>query len=78
MAATLVEQACQLREQYGEFDVGLTGGVFQNKCLTEHVIQLLQQQGFNVQLNTLIPCNDAGLCVGQIIEATGHFPSLRA
>jgi len=78
IAATLVEQACQLREQHGEFDVGLTGGVFQNKCLTEHVIQLLQQQGFNVQLNTLIPCNDAGLCVGQIMEAIGHFPSLRA
>lgn len=73
MAATLVEQACRLREQYGEFYVGLTGGVFQNRHLTEHVIQLLQQQGFNVHINTQIPCNDAGLCAGQIMEAAARL-----
>ncbi len=73
MAATLVEQVCRLREQYGEFCVGLTGGVFQNKHLTEHVIQLLQQQDFNVHINTQIPCNDAGLCAGQIMEAAARL-----
>jgi len=77
MAATLVEQACRLREQHGEFYVGLTGGVFQNRHLTEHVIQLLQQQGFNVHINMQIPCNDAGLCAGQIMEAAAWL-SLRS
>ncbi len=73
MAATLVEQTCRLRERHDEFCVGLTGGVFQNKRLTEQVIQQLQQRGFNVHINTQIPCNDAGLCAGQIMEAAARL-----
>ena len=49
--------------------MGLTGGVFQNRLLTEQVQQLLSETGYTVYLPQHIPCNDAGLSYGQIIEA---------
>jgi hydrogenase maturation protein HypF len=57
------------REIHGDFAVGLGGGVFQNKLLSEHVIRRLEEEGFRVYLPLKIPCNDGGLCYGQIIEA---------
>ncbi len=74
MAATLVTQALLTRELYGDFQVGLSGGVFQNKKLTEYVISLLEQNGFKVYFNQLIPCNDGGLCAGQVMEAAQRKP----
>ncbi len=69
LAATLVEQASLARQRYGDFQVGLAGGVFQNKRLTEFVIAELESEGFRVCYNQSIPCNDGGLCAGQIMEA---------
>ncbi len=72
IAETLLAQAIQIRSHKGEFRVGLSGGVFQNRLLTEMVIQRLQENGFNVLLPEKIPYNDAGLSYGQIIEAFYH------
>ncbi len=49
--------------------VGLSGGVFQNRSLTERVVELLQAQGIEVRLHREIPANDGGLSFGQVIEA---------
>jgi hydrogenase maturation protein HypF len=68
MAHTLVAQAMLLREIHGDFAVGLSGGVFQNRLLTERCLQLLTEQGFPCYLPNNIPVNDAGLGFGQIIE----------
>jgi len=68
LAMTLVDQAQQIRTERGDFAVGLTGGVFQNKYLTELTMSLLQDEGFKVYVPEQIPCNDAGLSFGQIIE----------
>jgi hydrogenase maturation protein HypF len=68
LAATLVAKAEQLRDQFGKFRVGLSGGVFQNKLLTEQVMALLQQASFEVYLPETLPCNDGGLCAGQVME----------
>jgi len=68
LAATLVTKAERLRDQFGEFRVGLSGGVFQNKLLTEQVMALLQQASFEVYLPETLPCNDGGLCAGQVME----------
>ena len=68
MAATLVNKARRLRDELGDFQVGLSGGVFQNKLLAEQVIALLQQAGFDVYLPKTLPCNDGGLCAGQVME----------
>ena len=68
LARALLEQALKLREQCGIEDVGLTGGVFQNRLLTEAAKALLEQQGFKVYLPQRVPVNDAGVCLGQVIE----------
>lgn len=69
LATTLVDQARALRDKLGDFAVGLTGGVFQNRLLAELCLEQLDRAGFRAHLPEAIPCNDAGLSFGQIIEA---------
>ncbi|MDH5572826.1 MAG: carbamoyltransferase HypF, partial [Gammaproteobacteria bacterium] len=75
MAATALKQALLLKEQLGDFVIGLSGGVFQNKYLTEQIIYLLQQNNFTVYTNHLIPCNDGGISAGQIMEVIKRLDS---
>ena len=71
MAQALIDQALKARES-AEFDaVGLSGGVFQNRRLTERVVELLREQGIEVRLHKEIPANDGGLSFGQVIETVG-------
>ncbi|MFA5922183.1 MAG: carbamoyltransferase HypF [Methylococcaceae bacterium] len=72
LALALVKQAKQICAEHGVFAVGLTGGVFQNRLLTEQVTALLRAEGFKVYLPERIPGNDAGLSFGQIMEAGSH------
>ncbi len=72
MAATLVQQAKAVRESKGAFRIGLSGGVFQNKRLSEQVFELCARVGLEVYMPAVIPCNDGGLCAGQIIEAAAQ------
>ena len=69
MAQALVDQAVRLQSQFTFQAVGLSGGVFQNRQLTELVLGKLQQAGFDCRLHRDIPANDGGLCFGQIMEA---------
>lgn len=69
LALALVKQARHIRAEHGVFAVGLTGGVFQNRLLTDYVTALLRAEGFNVYMPKHIPGNDAGIGFGQIIEA---------
>ena len=69
LAQALIVQAIATREEHGELAVGLSGGVFQNRVLTEQVVTLLRANGFDVRLTHQIPCNDGGISFGQIIEA---------
>ena len=68
MADTLLQQARQARDIHGISDIGLSGGVFQNRILTEQAGALLENDGFQVTYPELIPVNDAGISYGQIIE----------
>jgi hydrogenase maturation protein HypF len=68
LARTLVDQAERLREETGCQDVGLTGGVFQNRLLTELALAGLAGAGFRVHLPEHVPVNDAGVSFGQVIE----------
>jgi len=70
LADNILQQCQLLREEHGEFQVGLTGGVFQNRRLTELSYARLMNAGFQVRLAERIPCNDAGISFGQIIEAS--------
>ncbi|MDH3871382.1 MAG: carbamoyltransferase HypF [Gammaproteobacteria bacterium] len=68
LAATLLQQARQARAEHGVNRIGLSGGVFQNRVLTEQAMTLLEHDGFEVTLPDGIPVNDAGLSFGQVIE----------
>jgi hydrogenase maturation protein HypF len=46
----------------------LSGGVFQNRLLTETAGRGLQKEGFAVYLPVRVPCNDGGLSFGQVVE----------
>lgn len=72
LAQLLVDQARRLRDETGIANVGLTGGVFQNRRLTESAIGRLCAAGFQVQLPQRLPVNDAGLSFGQVIEFLHH------
>jgi hydrogenase maturation protein HypF len=69
MAQALVDQALAIRKERQYEAVGLSGGVFQNRRLTERVCELLEAEGIEVRLHKEIPANDGGLCFGQVIEA---------
>ncbi|MFW2373617.1 MAG: carbamoyltransferase HypF, partial [Gammaproteobacteria bacterium] len=71
MAMNIVQQVEHFHEIYDDFAIGLTGGVFQNKKLTEFVMQTLAQKNYRVYLSHSVPCNDGGLSYGQIIETHG-------
>ncbi|MDA8433769.1 MAG: hypothetical protein M0Z60_12535, partial [Nitrospiraceae bacterium] len=43
----------------------LSGGVFQNVCLLDKVETLLRADGMQVFVNEIVPCNDAGISLGQ-------------
>ncbi|RTR01167.1 carbamoyltransferase HypF [Halomonas nitroreducens] len=68
LAESLRHQARAAREATGIATVGLSGGVFQNRRLTERAAAGLAADGFEVLLHERLPCNDAGISVGQVIE----------
>ncbi|MDP8211961.1 MAG: carbamoyltransferase HypF [Candidatus Zapsychrus exili] len=49
--------------------VVLSGGCFQNKYLTENLIDKLQSEGFQVYWHQSVPPNDGGISLGQAIVA---------
>ncbi|HBG04049.1 MAG: carbamoyltransferase HypF [Geobacteraceae bacterium GWC2_58_44] len=68
--AGAVSELCQkIREQTGTARVVLSGGVFQNRLLTEEVAQLLADSGFQVYCHRLVPPNDGGIALGQAVIA---------
>ena len=69
MAQAIVDQAERVRKDSPFMTVGLSGGVFQNRLLTEMAVEMLAEKGFDVRLHQDIPANDGGLAFGQIIEA---------
>jgi hydrogenase maturation protein HypF len=70
LAQALCDQALAIRERTGVASVGLAGGVFQNRILTEQVQRRLAAAGFEVLIPQQLPVNDAAISYGQLIEAT--------
>jgi hydrogenase maturation protein HypF len=68
LAHALLQQARAIREVHHVHVVSFSGGVFQNRVLTEQAMALLSEDGFRVCLPELIPVNDAGISFGQIVE----------
>ncbi len=72
LAAAIVKLARRLRDDYAFEAVGLTGGCFQNRKLSEQALSGLENAGFQPRLAAAIPGNDAGISAGQIIEAAAR------
>jgi hydrogenase maturation protein HypF len=68
MAHVVLDQARIARDEHDVAVVGLSGGVFQNRVLTDQVMELLRSDGFEVLLPSILPVNDAGLSFGQAAE----------
>ncbi len=68
--AVAVAQVCGLlRGETGLERVVLSGGVFQNKLLSEGIFTRLTENGFHVFTQRLAPPNDGGIALGQAIIA---------
>jgi hydrogenase maturation protein HypF len=64
--AQLVHLGCRhIRGVQGLNRVALSGGVFQNKLLTEMVVDLLLEDGFEPLVHRQVPPNDGGISLGQ-------------
>jgi hydrogenase maturation protein HypF len=72
LAAAILQQAIAARGIHGELRIGLTGGVFQNNVLTSQTVKLLADNGFDVFVPELLPCNDAALSFGQVAETAAR------
>ena len=77
LSHALLRQALAIRKIHGIAQVGLCGGVFQNRLLTGQVVSALRDQGFTVHMPVEIPVNDAGISYGQVLEY-GHSTRINA
>lgn len=68
--AEMILRMCKLARRAARTDrVVLSGGVFQNRLLSECVVADLEGAGFNVYRHTQVPCNDGGISLGQAVVA---------
>ncbi len=68
LAGTIVDQARHLGTEFEIRRVGLCGGVFQNRVLTDLASDGLAGAGFDAFVPLRLPCNDAALSFGQAAE----------
>lgn len=69
LARALTVAAVRIREEHGVDTVGLTGGVFANRLLSERLRGSLVLEGFGVLTHENVPPNDGGLALGQLAVA---------
>jgi len=69
----LVRAAVAVAGAVGEERVALSGGCFQNRLLTERLAVALEQAGHIVLQHALVPPNDGGVSLGQIVVAAAQL-----
>lgn len=73
LALSFAATAAQIRKDRPELDtVALTGGVFQNRVLTERLAHHLERGGWRVLLHRHVPANDGGIALGQATIAAAR------
>jgi hydrogenase maturation protein HypF len=70
VAQVILEVSKKIRNEASLNTVILSGGVFQNKNLLEKSLYLLNMNGFKVFTNNLVPSNDGGISLGQLVIAS--------
>ena len=73
MASVVRESARFVRKISGLETAVFSGGVFQNRTLTERAKQLLEADGFEVLIHRRVPANDGGVALGQAAVAASRL-----
>lgn len=73
LAAASAAVCREIRTNSGLERIVLSGGVFQNRLLSEELVSLLEKDGFRVYTHRLVPPNDGGLALGQAMIAGRSF-----
>src|SRR6516162_9656030 len=66
----LVEAAVDVAKKTGESKIVLSGGCFQNRYLTERIVERLREENFRPYWHQRIPPNDGGISAGQCLAAS--------
>ncbi len=72
MVSAIVMSAELVRALYGIATVALSGGVFMNRYLTEHVLADLAAAGFTAAINRALPPNDGCISLGQAVVCSAR------
>ncbi len=75
VARIILETCVRMRDETGIGEVALSGGVMQNRHLLGLAVPALRARGFEVLLQTAVPPNDGGICLGQAACALARFGS---
>ncbi len=65
----LAEAVVTVAKRTGEPRVVLSGGCFQNRCLTERIVTRLREEKFSPYWHQRVPPNDGGIALGQVVAA---------
>lgn len=62
----LCELILEIAKKYDIHQIALSGGVFNNRILSENCISLLEKNGYLVYINEKVPNGDSGIALGQL------------
>lgn len=66
MICDMIIKTCEkYRKSDGVNQIALSGGVFNNRIITERSIKALEKKGFSVYISEKVPCGDGGIALGQ-------------
>src|SRR5579871_1042262 len=68
----LVAWILEVATRTGLKQVVFSGGVFQNRYLTERAASVLESKGFTVYTHRQVPPNDGGIALGQAVMSAGR------
>jgi hydrogenase maturation protein HypF len=67
----LINWIVEVARHAGEKQIVLSGGVFQNRYLTERAAAVLESSAFVVYTHRQVPPNDGGIALGQAVMSSG-------
>jgi hydrogenase maturation protein HypF len=72
VVAMVLERCETLRREHGVGQVVLSGGVFLNEFLVVNCLVGLREAGFSGYSHRLVPTNDGGIALGQVVVAAAR------
>jgi hydrogenase maturation protein HypF len=71
----LVDSIVSVAKKTGLDRIAISGGCFQNRILTQRVLDRLRKERFEVLMQRRVPANDGGISLGQVaVAAASHGP----